>query len=100
MLSTYRTQGIKCQSLTTIWCKRMLRYLQGFYSGKRPVHRCLTGVTNHCTGVLNWKTGLDYWTDIFLVFTHSEVGFASQGLSENLQSATKMMSVSSGVSKT
>ena len=34
-----------------------------------------TGVTNHWTGLLDWNTGLDYWTDIFLVFTHSEVGF-------------------------
>ena len=40
------------------------------------------GVTNHWTGLLDWNTGLDYWTDIFLVlhilrlvFTHSEVGF-------------------------
>ena len=33
------------------------------------------GVTNHWTGLLDWNTGLDYWTDIFLVFTHPEVGF-------------------------
>jgi len=31
------------------------------------------GVTNHWTGLLDWNTGLDYWTHIFLVFTHSEV---------------------------
>ena len=33
------------------------------------------GVTNHWTGLLDWNTGLDYWTHIFLVFTHSEVIF-------------------------
>ena len=33
------------------------------------------GVTIQWTGLLDWNTGLDYWTDIFLVFTHSEVGF-------------------------
>ena len=27
-------------------------------------------VTTHWTGLLDWNTGLDYWTDIFLVFTH------------------------------
>ena len=31
-------------------------------------------VYNHWTGLLDWNTGLDYWTDIFLVFTHVEVG--------------------------
>ena len=35
----------------------------------------LEGVTNHWTGLLDWNTGLDYWTDILLVFTHSEIGF-------------------------
>ena len=24
---------------------------------------------------VGWNTGLDYWTDIFLVFAHSMVGF-------------------------
>jgi len=33
------------------------------------------GVTNHWTGLLDWNTGLDYWTHIFLVFTLSEVTF-------------------------
>ena len=37
----------------------------------------LRGVTNHWTGLLDWNTGLDYWTDIFFVFTHSEVGLLS-----------------------
>ena len=32
------------------------------------------GVTIQWTGVLDWNTGLDYWTDIFLVFVHSMVG--------------------------
>ena len=27
-------------------------------------------VYNQWTGLLDWNTGLDYWTDIFLVFTH------------------------------
>ena len=49
-----------------------------------------------------WTGTLD-WTDIFLVFTHSEVSFIESCLlraSKNLQSATKMMiSVRSGVSK-
>jgi len=43
------------------------------------------GVTNHWTGLLDWNMGLDYWTHIFLVFTHSEViicnVFANQRLS-------------------
>ena len=34
-----------------------------------------TGVTIQWTGLLDWNTGLDYWTDIFLVFAHSMVGF-------------------------
>ena len=44
-----------------------------------------SGVTNHWTGLLD-NIGLDYWTDIFWVFTHSEVGFIDscyQGPSEN-----------------
>ena len=28
------------------------------------------GVSIHWTGLLDWNTGLDYWTGIFLVFTH------------------------------
>ena len=35
---------------------------------------CL-GVTIQWTGLLDWNTGLDYWTDMFLVFAHSMVGF-------------------------
>ena len=35
----------------------------------------MKGVTIQWTGLLDWNAGLDYWTDIFLVFTHSEVGF-------------------------
>ena len=27
-----------------------------------------------CIHSLDWKIGLDYWTDIFLVFTHAVVG--------------------------
>jgi len=27
-------------------------------------------VSNHWTGLLDWNTGLDYWTDTFLVFKH------------------------------
>ena len=33
------------------------------------------GVTNHWTELMDWNTELDYWTDIFLVFSHSEVTF-------------------------
>ena len=33
------------------------------------------GITIQWTGLLDWTTGLDYWTDIFLVFAHSLVGF-------------------------
>ena len=36
------------------------------------------GVTNHWTGLLDWNTGLDYWTHTFLVFTHSEVMFVME----------------------
>jgi len=32
------------------------------------------GVSIHWTGLLDWNTGLDYWTDVFLVFTHVVVG--------------------------
>ena len=28
-----------------------------------------------CYYSLDWNTGLDYWTGIFLVFAHSLVGF-------------------------
>ena len=34
-----------------------------------------TGVTIQWTRLLDWNTGLDYWTDIFLIFAHSMVGF-------------------------
>jgi len=27
-------------------------------------------VSNHWTGLLDWNTGMDYWTDTFLVFKH------------------------------
>jgi len=27
-------------------------------------------VSNHWTGLLDWNTGMDYWTDIFLVFKY------------------------------
>jgi len=30
--------------------------------------------TKHWTGLLEWTTGLEYWTDIFLVFAHFVVG--------------------------
>ena len=40
-----------------------------------PIKYNPSGVTNHWTGLLDWNTGLDYWTDIFLIFTHSEIGF-------------------------
>ena len=39
------------------------------------IHVVLGGVTIQWTGLLDWNTGLDYWTDIFLVFAHSMVGF-------------------------
>ena len=39
------------------------------------IHVMQWGVTIQWTGLLDWNTGLDYWTDLFLVFTHSEVGF-------------------------
>jgi len=37
------------------------------------------GRYKHCgmdywTGILNWNTELEYWTDIFLVFTNVVVG--------------------------
>ena len=63
--------------------------------------KILSGVTNHWTGLLDWNTGLDYWTDIFLVLHILRLvllSLASQGPSENLQSATKIISVRSGVS--
>ena len=86
------------------YCPTLIaRYGFVFKSRPRTIQEARKwGVTNHWTGLLDWNTGLDYWTDIFLVFTHSEVGLlipASQGPSENLQSATKMMSMGSGVSK-
>ena len=34
----------------------------------------IEGVYFHWTRLLDWNTGLDYWTDIFLVFTHVVVG--------------------------
>ena len=34
---------------------------------------CNRGVSIHWTGLLDWTTGLDYWTGIFLVFAHSVV---------------------------
>ena len=39
------------------------------------IAKSLLGVTIQWTGLLDWTTGLDYWTDIFLVFVHSVVGF-------------------------
>jgi len=27
-------------------------------------------VSNHWSGLLDWNTGMDYWTDIFLIFKH------------------------------
>ena len=75
------------------------------------------GVTNHWTGVLDRNTGLeywirtldwtglDYWTTGLTYFWFLHIlrlvllSPASQGPFENLQSATKMMSVRSGVSK-
>jgi len=30
-------------------------------------------VCNHWTGLLDWNTGMDYWTDIFLDFKHIAV---------------------------
>ena len=27
-------------------------------------------VSNHWTGLLDWNTGMDYWTDIFFGFAH------------------------------
>jgi len=30
-------------------------------------------VSNHWTGLLDWNTGMDYWTDIFLVYKHIAV---------------------------
>ena len=38
-------------------------------------HCMMMGVTIQWTGLLHWNTGLDYWTDIFLAFAHSMVGF-------------------------
>jgi len=38
------------------------------------MHQQKWGVYIHWTGLLDWNTGLDYWTDIFLVFTHVVVG--------------------------
>jgi len=34
----------------------------------------MMGAYIHWTGLLNWNTGLEYWTDTFLVFTHVMVG--------------------------
>ena len=33
------------------------------------------GVTIQWTGLLEWNTGLDYWTGIFFVFIHYMAGF-------------------------
>ena len=33
----------------------------------------ILGVSIHWTGLLDWNTGLDYWTGIFLVFGHSHL---------------------------
>jgi len=33
-----------------------------------------SGRYKHWTGLLEWITGLEYWTDIFLVFTYTVVG--------------------------
>ena len=38
---------------------------------------CSWGVTDQWTELLDWNTGLDYWTGIFLVFTHSKVVFGT-----------------------
>ena len=67
-----------------------------------------TGTLDWTTGLLDWTTGLDYWTGL-LDWTTGLTYFwflhilrlvllipASQGPSENLQSATKMMSMRSG----
>ena len=31
-------------------------------------------VSNHWTGLLDWNTGMDYWTGIFLFYTFLRVG--------------------------
>ena len=31
---------------------------------------CFMGVYKQWNGLLDWNSGMDYWTDIFLVFTH------------------------------
>ena len=31
-------------------------------------------VSNHWTGLLEWNTGMDYWTDIFWFYTYLRVG--------------------------
>ena len=63
---------------------KMFSFYKGHYvagSVKISIHQACAnqsfrmGVTIQWTGLLDWTTGLDYWTDIFLVFTHSEVGF-------------------------
>ena len=56
------------------------------------------GVTNHWTGTLDWITGLTYFWFLHILRLVL-LSLASQGPSENFQSATKMMSVSSGVNK-
>ena len=52
------------------------------------------GVTNHWTGLLDWHI-FGFLNILRLVL----LSLANQGPTENLQSATKMMSVQSGVSK-
>jgi len=39
------------------------------YSASK-IRLCWEGTYKHWTGVLEWTTGLEYWTDIFLAFTH------------------------------
>ena len=56
------------------------------------------GVTNHWTGTLDWTTGLTYFWFLHILRLVL-LSLASQGPSENLQSATKMMSVRGGISK-
>ena len=58
------------------------------------IHTTYRGVTIQWTGLLDWNTGLDYWTDILFVFTHSTVGFTEFHKLERLQPTTKWPSVS------
>ena len=47
----------------------------GFIDTEKCIHNFKTGVSIHWTGLLDWITGLDYWTRKFLDTAHKQ-GYA------------------------